>query len=99
MDCSLPYPLATDVSVQDFNTFIESNDGIGYKIEYKNGTVYIIDLPTSEHEIVISVLARSFDVPNGDAPVFNAPLQILGHPCKGVPSKFQLIFPPFFSVC
>ena len=85
MDCSLPYPLASDVSVQDFNSFIESKDKIGYKIEYKNGTVYIVDMPTSEHEAVISEL-RDFFNPNGGG-IRNSPLHVLGQPCKGITSS------------
>src|SRR2546423_943214 len=76
MDCSLPYPLVSDVSVQEFNSFLESKDKIGYKIDYKNGTVYIVDMPTNEHEVVIFVLTKRFDVPNGGALAFNSPLQI-----------------------
>ena len=87
MDCSLPYPLASDVSVQDFNSFIESKDKIGYKIEYKNGTVYIVDMPTAEHEKVVFLLMKRFDVPNGGVLDFNSPLQIFGQSCKGMPSS------------
>ena len=88
MDCSLPYPLASDVSVQDFNSFIESKDGIGYKIEYKNGTVYIVDMPTAEHGKVVFLLSKRFDVPNGGVLDFNSPLQIFGQSCKRIPSIY-----------
>jgi len=87
MNCSLPYPLASDVSVQDFNSFIESKDRIEYKIEYKNGTVYIVDMPTAEHEKVVILLIKRFDVPNGGVLEFNAPLQIFGQSCKRIPSS------------
>ncbi|CAG8514282.1 7606_t:CDS:2 [Paraglomus brasilianum] len=86
-ETSLPYPLASDVSVQDFNSFIESKDRIGYKIEYKNGTVYIVDMPTAEHERVVCVLNRCFEVPNGGAHNLNSPLQLFGQSCKGIPSS------------
>ncbi|CAG8618868.1 9364_t:CDS:2 [Paraglomus brasilianum] len=86
-ETSLPYPLASDVSVQDFNSFIESKDGIGYKIEYKNGTVYIVDMPTTEHGKVVFLLSKCFDVPNGGVPEFNSPLQISGQVNSSQPAE------------
>jgi hypothetical protein len=97
MDCSLPYPLASDVSVQDFNSFIERKDKIGYKAEYRNGTVYIVDMTTSEHEAVIEVVGNRFRVANGGASFLTSPLQILGQPCKGI-FPVYLIFGLLISV-
>src|SRR5689334_12153656 len=63
MDCSVPYLLASDISVQEFNSFIESKEPSGYKFEYNNRCVYIVDMSSGEHEAVIEELRDCFRAP------------------------------------
>ncbi|CAG8503034.1 17189_t:CDS:2 [Gigaspora rosea] len=76
---SLPYPLASDVSVKDYNFFIESKEISGYKFEYCNGTVYIIDMCSNEHEAVNMVFQRCFDAHCPTYAAYDAPIQIRVH--------------------
>ena len=84
MDCSVPYLLASDISVQEFNSFIETKELSGYKFEYNNRCVYIVDMCSDEHEAVISELRYCFGAPFPSTHLRNCPVQILGQPRKGI---------------
>jgi len=107
VNCSLPYPIASDISLQEYNTFFESKKISGYKLEYKKGTVYIVDLTLTEHGAVVELIgnyfrAISFNVDAGlnnldtfnALNAFNAPIQVFGHPSKE--NLFQFTFVIFF---
>ena len=88
MDCSIPYLLASDISVKEFNSFIESKEPSGYKFEYNNRCVYIVDMCSSEHEAIIEELRDCFRAPFLGTRSINCPVQIRGQPRKGISSQF-----------
>jgi hypothetical protein len=102
VNCSLPFPIASEISLQEYNTFVENEDISGYKLEYKKGTVYIVEMASPEHEAVVELVgnyfrAISFTV-NATGATFNAPgalnapIQVLGQPSKGICSSLLLLF-------
>ncbi|CAG8472478.1 13319_t:CDS:2 [Cetraspora pellucida] len=99
-ETSLPYPLASDVSVEDYNSFIESGEISGYKFEYKNGTVYIVDMCSNEHEAIIEVLRDSFRAhcPITTYAIYNAPIQIRGQPLHESPAGDRTLIAPDLAV-
>ncbi|CAG8607828.1 7462_t:CDS:2, partial [Scutellospora calospora] len=77
-EASLPYPLASDVFVEEYNFFIENKEISGYKFEYNNGTVYIVDMCSNEHEAIVALMYRFF---SAHCPISStAPIQIRGRP-------------------
>ncbi|RGB22091.1 hypothetical protein C1646_731242 [Rhizophagus diaphanus] len=80
---SLPFPIGSNISVEEYNSFIESKEISGYKFNYKNGTVYIAEMCSPEHEIVIEIIGDAFRELCPRAiygPRKDAPIQILGQP-------------------
>ena len=85
MNCSLPFPIALEISVQDYNSFIEKHEKkSGYKLEYRKGTVYMVDMRSSEHGAVVESLSQSFHAHDGTYALYNAPIQVRGTPCKRI---------------
>ncbi|EXX72865.1 hypothetical protein RirG_065350 [Rhizophagus irregularis DAOM 197198w] len=81
MNCSLPFPIALEISVQDYNSFIEKHESkSGYKLEYRKGTVCIVDMCSNEHEAVVDSLSKSFHAHDGTYADYNAPIQVRGTP-------------------
>jgi len=66
--------------VEDYNTFLDHNESSGYKFHWDNGNVYIIDMAYTEHEAVVRLLQKYFEVPNNG--VIRGPIKALGQPCK-----------------
>ncbi|CAG8673702.1 18800_t:CDS:2 [Gigaspora rosea] len=58
----------------------------GYKFEYYNGTVYIIDMCSNEHEAVIEALGDSFRAHSPTYAIYDAPIQIRGQPFHESPA-------------
>lgn len=88
MNCSLPFPIALEISVQDYNSFIEKHESkSGYKLEYRKGTVCIVDMCSNEHEAVVDSLSKSFHAHDGTYADYNAPIQVRGTPCKRISSQ------------
>ncbi|CAG8498664.1 180_t:CDS:2 [Paraglomus occultum] len=56
----LPFPIASNVSQQEYNSFIENKEISGYKLDYRKGTVYIVEMASTEHEAVIEVVGNAF---------------------------------------
>ncbi|CAG8759059.1 22865_t:CDS:2 [Cetraspora pellucida] len=84
---SLPFPLASDVSVEDYNSFIENQESNIYKFEYKNGSVYIVEMSSTEHEAVVAVLGKSFRARCPPATyAYNEPIQVFGTPLHHSPA-------------
>ena len=82
VNCSLPFPLASRISLEQYNSFVESNEISGYKLGYKNRTVYIVEMASAEHEAVVEIVGYYFRVFCPGIPR-NAPIQVLGQPRKG----------------
>ncbi|CAG8602446.1 4290_t:CDS:2, partial [Diversispora eburnea] len=87
-ETNLPYPLASGVSVHDYNSFIENQESSVYKFEYKNGTVNIVEMSSPEHEAVVDVLRYYFCAHNPPAITPpNAPIQVSGTPLHHSPAR------------
>jgi hypothetical protein len=101
VNCSLPFPIASDISLQKYNSFVESEDISGCKLDYKKGTVYIVELCSTDHEAVVEIIGnyfRAISFTINTSPSLNtfdalndAPIQIRGQPCKEfLPNLFDL---------
>ncbi|RIA85545.1 hypothetical protein C1645_830630 [Glomus cerebriforme] len=65
-----------------------SNEISGYKLDYKKGIVYIVEMGLSEHEAVIEIVGDAFRelCPNATyGNQNNAPVQLLGRPLHDMP--------------
>ncbi|CAG8474775.1 10113_t:CDS:2, partial [Diversispora eburnea] len=96
----LPYPLASDVSVRDYNSFIENQESSVYKFEYKSGTVYIVEMISPEHEAVVDALRDYF---RAHSPLTtyappNAPIQTRGSPGHHSPAGDGTFIMPDLAV-
>ena len=86
MNCRLPFPISSNISLQKYNSFIESEEISGYKLDYKKGTVYIVEMASPEHEAVVEIVGDAFRELCPRATYGsrnNAPIQLLGQPRKG----------------
>ena len=86
VNCSLPFPIASNISLQQYNSFIESKEISEYKLDYKKGTVYIVEMGSSEHGAVVEMVGYAFRelCPNSIYGSRNdALVQLLGRPRKG----------------
>ena len=91
VNCSLPFQLASNISVQKYNFLIENKEISGYKLDYKRGNVYIVEMCTAEHGAVVEIIGNAFRELYLRATYGsrnNAPIQVLGHPRKGISSQF-----------
>ncbi|RGB22548.1 hypothetical protein C1646_730362 [Rhizophagus diaphanus] len=61
-ESSLPFPIASNITLQQYNSFVERKEISGYKLDYKKGTVYIVEMATPEHEVVIDVIRHYFNI-------------------------------------
>ncbi|CAG8771464.1 406_t:CDS:2, partial [Funneliformis caledonium] len=78
-ESSLPFPIASNISLQRYNSFVESKEISGYKLDYKKGTVYIVEMTSTEHEAVVEAVGYYFRTLYPGVPS-NAPIQVLGQP-------------------
>ena len=62
MNCSLPFKIGSNISIKNYNKFLESHKPSGYKFEYNNGNVFIIDMCTEVHEAVVALLQEYFRI-------------------------------------
>ena len=60
VNCSLPFPIASNISLEQYNSFVERKEISGYKLDYKKGTVYIVEMASTEHEAVIETVGYYF---------------------------------------
>ena len=60
MVCSLPFQIGKNVSVENYNTFLDQSESSGYKFRWENGNVYIIEMANEQHEVVVSYLQYCF---------------------------------------
>jgi len=79
-DYSFPFQIGSNITVRDYNDFLDQNEKIGYKFCWDRGNVYIIEIANPEHESVVSHLFKCFDEPNNG--VKRGPIKVLGQPCK-----------------
>ena len=83
MVCSLPFLIGRNVSIKDYNTFLDRNESIKFKFHWENKNVYIVAMPLPVHEAVVNMLQNYFKVPNGGV-FINPPINVLGAPCKRI---------------
>nr|CAG8675944.1 6027_t:CDS:2 [Entrophospora candida] len=94
---SLPFIIGSNVSIKNYNKFLESYESSGYKFEYKNGDVFIVEMCTAEHEFVITLLLDYFKIPNGGV-IINPPIRVCGQPYHPSPNADGLIIAPDVAV-
>ncbi|CAG8604329.1 1894_t:CDS:2, partial [Paraglomus brasilianum] len=82
---SLPFKIGSNISIKNYNKFLESRELSGYKLEYNNGNVFIIDMCTQEHEGVVVLLQDYFKIPNGGV-IINPPIIVSGQPLHPSPN-------------
>jgi len=83
MNCSLPFKIGSNISIKNYNKFLESRKPSGYKFEYNNGNVFIIDMCTEIHEAVVALLQDYFKIPNGGV-IINPPIVVRGQSRKRI---------------
>jgi hypothetical protein len=81
MVCSLPLQIGKNVSIKDYNTFLDRNESTKFKFHWKDRNVYIVAMPKPVHEAVVSMLQDYFEIPNGNV-MFGPPIKVLGAPRK-----------------
>ena len=76
-----------NISLQKYNSFVESKEQSRYKLEYRNGTVYVVEMYSTEHEAVVDIIGKYF---NALCPGMysNAPIEIRVQPRKRISSQF-----------
>jgi hypothetical protein len=80
VNCNLPFPIASNITLQQYNSFIERKEISGYKLDYEKGTVYIVEMTSPKHEAVVEEIGNCF---RAYGMGYNAPIQILEQPRKG----------------
>ncbi|PKY45733.1 hypothetical protein RhiirA4_460389 [Rhizophagus irregularis] len=74
----------------------DDNESSGYKFEYNNGEVSIVDMSSREHAATASLLQRYFNLPNGNN-VWNPVIDVYGDASADVvvyPAKSYVPDPP-----
>ncbi|CAG8755826.1 46_t:CDS:2, partial [Ambispora leptoticha] len=67
---SLPYKIGSNITIKEYNEFLERQESSGYKYQRRdNGDVFIIDMSNPEHDLVASLLQRYFNFPNNNVVV------------------------------
>ncbi len=59
---SLPCKIGKNVSVKDFNAFLDCNESTGYKFYWNkhDKNVYIVEMASTEHEAVVEIVGDAF---------------------------------------
>ncbi|CAG8843199.1 31546_t:CDS:2, partial [Gigaspora margarita] len=84
-ESSLPLKIGSNITIKDYNTFLNIHGSSGYKFQFelnrdnKTGNVYIIGMALTVHERVVSRLQACFRVPNGGV-VDDPPIYVDGQP-------------------
>ena len=83
LNCSLPFKIGSNISIKKYNKFLESHESSGYKLEYNDGDVIIIEMRTAVHASIITLLQDYFKIPNGGV-IIDPPICVVGQPCKKI---------------
>ncbi|CAG8762717.1 12865_t:CDS:2 [Cetraspora pellucida] len=94
---SLPFKIGSNISIKNYNKFLESHELSGYKFEYNDGNIFIIDMCTQVHEVVVALLQRYFNVPNGNE-IADPSILVLGQPLHPSPNADGLKIAPDIAV-
>ncbi|CAG8614280.1 1417_t:CDS:2, partial [Diversispora eburnea] len=95
---SLPFQIGKNVSVKEYNTFLERHESTGYKFYWKNKNVYIIEMANQDHEAVISYLQDCFKEPNNRVKI-HPPIEVYGQPYHFKPMGSGEKMAPDIAVC
>jgi hypothetical protein len=79
--CSLPIRIGHNISIENYNYFLENEELPGYKFDYNNGEVSIVDMSMREHDATVSLLKRYFNLPNGNV-ISNPSIDVGGNARK-----------------
>ncbi|KAF0458955.1 hypothetical protein F8M41_000852 [Gigaspora margarita] len=80
-DESLPFQIGMNISVKEYNDFLDTNESSGYKFHYDKKNVYIIAMASSQG--VISYIQECFKKPNNR--VIRSPIMVSGQPFHNNP--------------
>ncbi|CAJ0633563.1 8991_t:CDS:2 [Entrophospora sp. SA101] len=92
MECSLPFQIGSNITIKNYNTFLNNYGSEGYKFYFKlnsdnkTGSVYIIDMATNVHEAIVNLLQKFFKVPNRGV-IYDPPMLALGQSHEGIYSS------------
>ncbi|RGB38771.1 hypothetical protein C1646_755265 [Rhizophagus diaphanus] len=67
--------------IEKYNIFLKRNEKVGFKFSWEEGNVYFVEMASTEHKAILSMLADIFRVPNNG--VRREPIKVLGQSCKG----------------
>ena len=82
MGCSLPYKIGSDITIEEFNNFLERQESSGYKYQRKNNVnVFIIDMSNHKRCLVASLLQNFFKAAN-DGVFIDPPIVVGIDECK-----------------
>ncbi|CAI2201109.1 15080_t:CDS:2, partial [Funneliformis geosporum] len=73
------FPFASNISVEKYNSFIESEEISEYKLNYKKVTVYIVEMCSTEYDTVIDIIGKYFNV-LCPSMYSNAPIKVCEQP-------------------
>ncbi|CAG8470640.1 850_t:CDS:2 [Funneliformis caledonium] len=76
---NLPFQIGKNVSVKEYNTFVDRHESTGYKFYWENKNVYIIEMANADHEAVVSTLMQFFLLPNNGV-IILPPIRVLPQP-------------------
>ncbi|RHZ57867.1 hypothetical protein Glove_382g29 [Diversispora epigaea] len=102
-ESSLPFHIGSNITIQNYNTFLNNHGSEGYKFYFelntgnKTGSVYIIDMASHVHECVLSRLQDFFKVPNGRV-VDDPPIKVIGQPLHFKPDGSGVEIAPDVAV-
>jgi hypothetical protein len=79
-DYSLPLQIGSNISVKEYNTFLNRNENTGYKFNWERGEVFIVEMTKAVREAAVSYIQDCFKEPNNGVKV--GPIEVLNQPCK-----------------
>ncbi|CAB4425474.1 unnamed protein product [Rhizophagus irregularis] len=66
---SLPRQIGSNISVKEYNAFLNRNENTGYKFNWERGEVFIVEMAKAVHEAAVSYIQDCFKEPNNGVKV------------------------------
>ncbi|RHZ75692.1 hypothetical protein Glove_212g214 [Diversispora epigaea] len=95
---SLPFQIGKGVSLKEYNSFLDRNESTGYKFNWEDKNVFIIEMATREHKAVIGYLRERFNLPNNLVNI-GQPIEVYGQPFHYNPTNCREKMAPDVAVC
>ncbi|RHZ82899.1 hypothetical protein Glove_103g35 [Diversispora epigaea] len=95
---NLPFQIGTGVSLKEYNSFLDRNESIGYKFNWEDKNVYIIEMANREHEAIVSYLFDCFKLPNNLVNI-DPPIEVYGQPYHYNPTNRREKMASDVAVC